>query len=122
MGGKHWHTRQRRGYDERWIKARAAYLELNPFCIGCNAIGYIVKANVVDHVIPHNGIQTLFWDSRNWQSICAWHHDSIKARLENLYARGKIKRDALRLDSPEAIRLSRRLRRPTIGLDGAPIE
>lgn len=38
-------------------------------------IGEMVKATVVDHIIPHRGDQKLFWDQRNWQSLCKQCHD-----------------------------------------------
>jgi 5-methylcytosine-specific restriction protein A len=32
-------------------------------------------AEVVDHIKPHKGDMTLFWDENNWQSLCKMHHD-----------------------------------------------
>jgi 5-methylcytosine-specific restriction enzyme A len=29
----------------------------------------------VDHIIPHKGNQKLFWDTKNWQSLCEMHHN-----------------------------------------------
>jgi 5-methylcytosine-specific restriction enzyme A len=39
-------------------------------------------AEVVDHIIPHKGDINLFWDTKNWQALCKWHHDSVKQREE----------------------------------------
>lgn len=64
-----------RGYDSRWKKARAAYLEAHPLCVECEKEGRYIKATVVDHIIPHRGNKRLFWDSDNWQSLCKHHHD-----------------------------------------------
>ena len=44
-----------RGYDERWRKARAAFLQKHPLCEICRAEGKLVPATVVDHIIPHRG-------------------------------------------------------------------
>lgn len=70
-----------RGYGHRWRKERAAFLALNPWCAlkgdGCGML-----ASVVDHKVPHRGDQTLFWDSGNWQSLCAHCHSMHKQRLE----------------------------------------
>ena len=66
-----------RGYDGRWKKARAAFLAKHPHCVMCSE-----PATVVDHVKPHRGDQRLFWDSTNWQSLCATHHNSTKQSLE----------------------------------------
>lgn len=62
-----------RGYNDRWAKARATYLLSHPDCVKCGA-----PANVVDHIRPHKGDQTLFWDKGNWQSLCTNHHASAK--------------------------------------------
>ena len=55
----------------------------HPLCVMCTAEGVTQAAEVVDHVVPHRGDQTLFWDQCNWQALCKLHHDSDKARLEH---------------------------------------
>lgn len=120
MSGRHFRSRHERGYDLRWVKARRAYLATHPHCLGCDAIGLTVMATAVDHVVPHLGNQQLFWDVNNWQPACYWHHNAIKARLENEWQACKVSVAALALDSPEAVKLSRRLRRVPVGLDGYP--
>lgn len=87
-----------RGYGYKWQQARAAYLVKHPFCVYClRAAGVIptgtaeqiglaclIKgiglpyASVVDHVVPHRGDMGLFWESANWQSLCATHHSRNK--------------------------------------------
>ncbi len=42
----------------------------------------VVLATVVDHKIPHKGDETLFWDRKNWQSLCKPHHDGTKQAME----------------------------------------
>ena len=71
-----------RGYGNRWQKARATYLAKNPLCRMCADRGMIIKADVVDHITPHKGDQSLFWDKANWQSLCKPCHDSAKQRIE----------------------------------------
>jgi 5-methylcytosine-specific restriction protein A len=72
-----------RGYTRRWDKARATYLQSHPLCVMCGKAGRITPANVVDHIIPHRGDQVLFWDTeKNWQSLCEWHHSSVKQAEE----------------------------------------
>jgi 5-methylcytosine-specific restriction endonuclease McrA len=39
-------------------------------------------ATVADHVIPHKGDESLFWDAGNLQGLCKRCHDSDKARIE----------------------------------------
>lgn len=45
----------------------------------CKAQGYRTLATVVDHVKPHKGDLSLFWDPNNRQSLCKVCHDSAKA-------------------------------------------
>ena len=37
---------------------------------------------MVDHIKPHKGDETLFWDETNWQALCKPHHDIDKQREE----------------------------------------
>lgn len=80
-------------YNFRWDKARRAFLAKNPICVMCKDCGFIIPANVVDHIIPHrlrfaktpseyDAALKLFWDESNWQPLCNKHHDSTKRRME----------------------------------------
>lgn len=71
-----------RGYGYKWQKARIRFLQANPLCVMCAAQDRITAAQVVDHIIPHKGDQTLFWDESNWQALCKPHHDRDKAEQE----------------------------------------
>jgi len=64
-----------RGYDARWRKARAAFLQKHPLCRQCLREGRLTPATVVDHILPHRGNQELFWDEKNWQALCRTCHD-----------------------------------------------
>ncbi|MBA4538462.1 HNH endonuclease [Bacillus aquiflavi] len=64
-----------RGYDNRWRKARKRFLNLNPLCKQCQQKGTLTQATVVDHIKPHRGDQSLFWDQSNWQPLCKRCHD-----------------------------------------------
>ena len=64
-----------RGYDGRWRKARAAFLQKNPLCAECKWNGVLTPATVVDHIIPHRGDKGLFWNEENWQPLCKGCHD-----------------------------------------------
>jgi hypothetical protein len=124
MRGRPTRLRQPRGYDEQWLKARTNYLRAHRECVGCKAVGLAITADVVDHIIPHRGDQQLFRNPTNWQPSCFWHHSMVKAALERMWEAGAIKVDQLRLDSDEAIAITRRnlFRRvkPEIGADGYP--
>ncbi|WP_336800814.1 HNH endonuclease [Kaistia sp. MMO-174] len=99
-----------RGYNVRWEKARRTFLARAPLCLGCEAVGRVEPAIIVDHVIPHGGDSDRFWDTAMWQGCCKWHHDVVKQRLEDLFARGNIAAASLHLDSAEAIAMTRALR------------
>ena len=64
-----------RGYGAKWHKARARYLQLHPLCAECKRNGKLTPATVIDHIVPHRGDQRLFWDEKNWQSLCKDCHD-----------------------------------------------
>jgi 5-methylcytosine-specific restriction protein A len=99
-----------RGYTHRWDEQALAYRRQYPLCAGCEAIGKVVAAEVVDHIVPHKGDATLMWDRANWQSACGWHHDVVKQRLEHMHAQGLIDASSLDLKSKKAIDLSNELR------------
>ena len=74
-----------RGYGYAWQKARARFLQAHPLCVMCQDMkpSRVTAAEVVDHIIPHKGDQTLFWDEANWQPLCKQCHDSVKQREEH---------------------------------------
>lgn len=71
-----------RGYGYKWQQAREGFLQNHPLCADHEKRGYVVEADVVDHIKPHRGDMKLFWDKSNWQSLCKQCHDSHKQRLE----------------------------------------
>lgn len=72
---------RQRGYTRDWEKARTAWLIDHPFCVDCEReTGRLVAGNVVDHKQPHRGNKDLFWDKRNWQTLCTPHHNRKTAR------------------------------------------
>lgn len=89
-----------RGYDWRWRKARHVRLQAHPLCVCCLANGHVEPATVLDHIKPHDGDQTLFWDADNWQSLCARCHSYIKQVIEGQWRGGRLPDTLLRLDRP----------------------
>lgn len=69
-----------RGYSSQWRKARIGYLAKHPLCCECTKRGLVVAGNVVDHIKPHLGDKGLFWDSDNWQTLCATCHNRKTAK------------------------------------------
>lgn len=77
-----------RGYNYRWQKSRLVFLDEHPLCVYCQREGRVVVATVVDHVIPHKGDQSIFWDRDNWQSLCKQCHDRKTATQDSRFAAG----------------------------------
>lgn len=66
----------------RWQRRRKAQLDDEPLCRMCLEQGHVTPATVCDHITPHKDQEEAFW-SGPFQSLCAAHHDSTKAREEN---------------------------------------
>jgi 5-methylcytosine-specific restriction enzyme A len=75
-------------YNHQWAKQRKHFLYDNQFCVFCLKDGKHTVADVVDHITPHKGDETLFWDISNWQPLCKFHHDSTKKKIENRVGAG----------------------------------
>ena len=71
-----------RGYGYKWQQARKRYLQAHPLCVFCQQQGRVTAADVVDHIVPHQGNDNLFWDTNNWQPLCASCHSSTKQAAE----------------------------------------
>src|SRR5262245_51674374 len=70
-------------YQTKWWKAvTKKWKEMNPICSMCKRNGKATPVDVVDHKIPHRGNPVLFFNWGNLQSLCYFHHNSIKAHHE----------------------------------------
>ena len=77
----------KRGYNTAWQRASKAYLIKHPFCVECLKHGIHTKATVVDHIKPHKGDNSLFWDKNNWQPLCKPCHDRKTATEDGGFGR-----------------------------------
>jgi 5-methylcytosine-specific restriction protein A len=90
------HQKAKRDYEQRfqsgggkygrpWRRATQQWIAEDPdtrsWCSHCKAEGQDVLAEETDHIRPHRGDQTLFWDPLNWQRLCKRHH-SMKTAQE----------------------------------------
>lgn len=66
-------------HSATWRRIRLEFLFKNPFCVKCGD-----PAKIVDHIIPHRGQESLFYDETNLQSLC-WKCHSAKTLAENDY-------------------------------------
>jgi 5-methylcytosine-specific restriction endonuclease McrA len=58
-------------YGRRWRKISQAQIMRNPLCVRCGR-----GAEVTDHIKPHKGDESLFYDPQNMQSLCKRCHDA----------------------------------------------
>nr|WP_020184817.1 HNH endonuclease [Methylopila sp. 73B] len=68
-------------WTARWRKIAKAHLASSPLCVECQKSGRVTAASVCDHVVPHRGDETLFWQGQR-QSLCASCHNGAKKRQE----------------------------------------
>lgn len=68
--------------SRRWKALRDAQLSRQPFCECRLHAGRTVRAEIVDHKLPHRGDSNLFFDAANLQSLAKKCHDGWKQRLE----------------------------------------
>lgn len=81
-------TSTERGYGYKWQKARARFLQANPLCVKCQSQGRVKAASDVDHIMPHRGDMTLFWQPSNWQALCHSHHSEKTATEDGGFGNG----------------------------------
>ena len=67
----------KRGYDADWRRESKLFLARNPTCIRCGQ-----PSSMVDHITPHKGDMTLFWNRKNWQPLCRPCHSGWKQSKE----------------------------------------
>ncbi|MDP3088853.1 MAG: HNH endonuclease [Methylotenera sp.] len=71
-----------RGYGYRWQQTSKGFLRSHPLC-QCpecqEGLVRLLPAEVVDHIIPHQGDMTLFWNRSNWQAMNKQCHDKKTA-------------------------------------------
>jgi 5-methylcytosine-specific restriction endonuclease McrA len=68
----------------RWQRLRWATLVRDAFtCQMCGKLGLVSSKLVADHRRPHRGVEALFWDGDNLQTLCKSPcHDKHKQRME----------------------------------------
>jgi 5-methylcytosine-specific restriction protein A len=83
-----------RGYTGKWAKARAQHLHAHPLCVHCFSKNLITPATELDHIVPHKGNMSLFWDVSNWQGLCKKCHSTKTAKEDGGFGRKIFKKDA----------------------------
>lgn len=77
----------KRGYGRRWQSLAKRVRQEEPLCRCCLALGITKATAEVDHIIPHKGDQTLFWDRGNLQGLCKSCHSRKTATEDSNFAR-----------------------------------
>jgi len=69
---RHKLSARQRGYTSKWERYRKVYLAQpeNALCALRLDSRCAIKAQCIDHIIPHNGNYKLFWDEKNHQPAC----------------------------------------------------
>lgn len=75
---------------KRWQWLSRWFRRQHPLCDHCTAAGLVVAAEVVDHIRPHRGDESLFWDLVNLQSLCASCHSSKTVREDGGFGRPQV--------------------------------
>lgn len=76
--------------SKEWRLTRKRHLKEQPFCIECMKVGKIVKATIVDHIVPikQGGAK---YDSNNLQSLCWSCHSRKSVKEGSRYGQGESK-------------------------------
>lgn len=81
-GGEQRPNAHERGYDARWQRYVASYVEAHPWCRPCARDGRKTPTQAVDHIEPVTGpADPGFWDPANHQPICRSCH-GVKTHAE----------------------------------------
>jgi 5-methylcytosine-specific restriction enzyme A len=70
-------------YDHNWEKYRLKFLAVNPECYACGK-----RAEVVDHLIPHQGCEKLFQKTDNHLPLCTPCHNLATNLFDKKYRAG----------------------------------
>jgi 5-methylcytosine-specific restriction protein A len=69
-----------RGYDGSWKRLRIQHLKAEPLCRFCRAMGRLVAAEVVDHIVDIQVRPELRLDPANLRSLCVPCHNRRTAQ------------------------------------------
>lgn len=68
--------------SKEWRAARLVCLEANPLCVKCFAMGHVVAATVVNHIVDIKDAPERKLDPTNHESLCAPCHNRHTARKQ----------------------------------------
>lgn len=88
-------SRQKRGYDKKWERLRAAFLILHP---GCSVPGCRARATDADHIVSVKTAPNRRLDPSNLQSFCHSHHSIFTQAYDRGTIRGACDADGNPVD------------------------
>ncbi|TCZ76167.1 HNH endonuclease [Paenibacillus albiflavus] len=76
-------------YGRRWAKYSKQFIIQHPLCMcdECKQAVIPLPSEVTDHIVPHKGDITLFWDPRNHQALNKQCHDRKTAKEDGGFGR-----------------------------------
>lgn len=79
----------KRVYGWRWQKTSAGRLIKHPWCVDPYKVHVLPQlATCTDHIKAHKGNMALFWDPKNWQSLCDSCHSRKTVEEDGGFGRG----------------------------------
>lgn len=72
----------KRGYDHRWRRFRAAYLQKHVLCVDCLAGDRVTAASEVHHALKLRAHPEAKYDERFLMALCKPHHQMRTSRGE----------------------------------------
>jgi len=73
-------------YSWRWAKYSKGRLKRHPLCVICLEEGKTTPATCTDHISPHKGLRSKFWNKYNLQSLCETCHN-VKTATEGAFGK-----------------------------------
>jgi HNH endonuclease len=71
-------------------------------------VGRLTPGTCVDHIVPHRGDMTLFWDPTNWQTLCDSCHGKKTTREDGGFGRAPARASVADGQSNDRISLKRK--------------
>ncbi|WP_046023694.1 MULTISPECIES: hypothetical protein [Acinetobacter calcoaceticus/baumannii complex] len=65
--------------EKTWRGATADFISMNELCSDCARRGFVSVADKVAHIKDPKTDRVLFWDQRNWRTLCSSCYERVVA-------------------------------------------